>query len=81
MAPAQIAGRHTRTGDPIRHETIYRYIHQDKKQGGTLFHLLRHAGKPNNKRISKKSGRGYIPPRVDISQRPSGCRQTIEPLL
>lgn len=51
------------------HESIYKYIWRDKKQGGSLYKHLRHAGKKYNKRKGKNAGRGLIPGRVDIDQR------------
>jgi IS30 family transposase len=43
-SPEQIAGRLRRTGElRISHETIYRYIQQDREAGGTLHQLLRRA--------------------------------------
>ena len=56
--------------DFVSHETIYRYIWRDKKQGGLLYKHLRHKGKKYNKRGSKTAGRGLIPGRIDISERP-----------
>lgn len=38
--------------------------------GGTLYKHLRHHGKKYNKRSSGKAGRGCIPNRVDIDERP-----------
>jgi len=55
----------------ISHETIYAYIWKDKRSGGNLYTCLRHRGKKYNKRGSKHAGRGLIPHRVDISERPS----------
>ena len=43
---------------------------KDKKDGGTLYLHLRHSGKKYNRRKGKHSGRGLIPHRVDIDQRP-----------
>jgi len=53
------------------HERIYQHVWKDKKDGGTLYLHLRHSGKKYNKRKGKNSGRGLIPNRVDIDQRPS----------
>lgn len=55
----------------ISHERIYQHIWADKKAGGTLFHELRRRGKKYNKRSAKSAGRGVIPGRIDISERPS----------
>ena len=71
-SPEQISGYMKVEGmADISHETIYRYIWDDKKQGGDLYKYLRHRGKKYNKRKHKTKGRGVIPGRVDIDQRPS----------
>jgi IS30 family transposase len=71
-SPDQISGRLEKDGVLfISHETIYRHVWKDKKDGGTLYLHLRHSGKKYNKRNSKNSGRGLIPNRVDIDQRPA----------
>jgi len=54
----------------ISHETIYKYVWADKLKGGRLFVNLRHCGKKHNKRSSNKAGRGCIPNRVGIEERP-----------
>lgn len=54
----------------ISHESIYRHIWTDKAAGGCLYKHLRHTGKKYNKRGTKTAGRGLIPNRVDIDQRP-----------
>jgi IS30 family transposase len=54
----------------ISHETIYTYIWKEKKSGGNLYTCLRRRGKKYNKRGSKNAGRGLIPNRIDISERP-----------
>ena len=69
-SPDQIVGALEKQGISINHETIYQYIWQDKKQGGTLHRYLRRRGKKYKKRGSKYAGRGYIPGRVDIEERP-----------
>ena len=45
-------------------------IWRDKREGGTLWQCLRRRGKRYNKRANKSAGRGIIPDRIDISQRP-----------
>jgi IS30 family transposase len=52
-------------------ECIYQHIRTDRKQGGNLHSQLRHGGKPYNRRQGKTSGRGLIPNRVDIDERPA----------
>lgn len=71
-SPEQIAGRLKRVLNvSLHYETIYRYILQDKANGGKLFLHLRHRQKPYRKRYgsSTNSAKG-IPDRVDIDQRP-----------
>ena len=68
-SPEQISGRFKKEGFSISHESIYRMILADKKAGGELYKHLRHHGK-YHKRSSGKAGRGCIPGRVDISERP-----------
>lgn len=70
-SPVQISGYLLKNdGIKISHESIYRLIWEDKKQGGILYTHLRHKAKKYNKRGSKKAGRGLIPNRIDIDQRP-----------
>ena len=69
-SPEQIAGRFKLDGYSISHETIYQYVWKNKRRGGTLYQHLRHHGKKYNKRASGKAGRGCIPHRVDIAERP-----------
>lgn len=69
-SPEQISGWLGRAGIEISHESIYLYVWDDKRQGGTLYTHLRHAGKKYNRRGSGKAGRGCIPNRVDIDERP-----------
>src|SRR5271168_1652224 len=70
-SPDQISGRLAKDGVGfISHERIYQHVWKDKKDGGALHLHLRHSGKKYNKRKGKNSGRGLIPNRVDIDQRP-----------
>jgi len=71
-SPDQISGRLAKEGVVfVSHERIYQHIWKDKKDGGKLYLHLRHSGKKYNKRKGKNSGRGLIPNRVDIDQRPA----------
>lgn len=71
-SPVQISGRLAKErGIRISHETIYKFIWQDKKNGGDLYKNLRHKAKKYNKRSGKSAGRGLIPNRKDISERPA----------
>ena len=55
----------------MSHESIYRHVWKDKLNGGNLYKELRHNGKKYNKRGRGKAGRGCIPGRIDISERPA----------
>ena len=46
-------------------------ILHDKRDGGNLWRCLRRRGKRYNKRAGKNAGRGLIPNRIDISERPA----------
>lgn len=70
-SPEQISGRLKLSGESISHEAIYQHVWKDKRAGGALFKHLRHHGKKYNKRSSGKAGRGCIPNRIDIKERPS----------
>lgn len=71
-SPEQISGWvETARKISISHERIYQHIYADQRAGGTLYTHLRRTGKKYNKRKGKTSGRGLIPCRIDIDQRPS----------
>lgn len=72
-SPVQISGwiKCRKKGTSISHETIYQYIWENKRKGGSLYKELRRRGKKYNKRSSSKAGRGCIPNRVDIEKRPA----------
>jgi IS30 family transposase len=73
-SPEQIAS--TMKTDPdgpglaVSPETIYRYVWEDKRAGGTLYTHLRHGLKKRRKRRGSKDSRWKIHNRVDIDQRP-----------
>lgn len=70
-SPVQIAGWLKKKGQRhVSHETIYKYIWKDKRQGGLLYKDLRHQGKKYNKRSKGSAGRGCIINRIDIDRRP-----------
>ena len=71
-SPEQISGRlRTEKKISISHETVYRFILKNKRNGGDLYRYLRHQAKPYRKRYGSKNYRGKIPDRVDISERPT----------
>ena len=70
-SPEQISGWLRGQGIKLSHERIYQMIWQDKRDGGNLWRSLRRRGKRYNKRAGKNAGRGLIPNRIDISDRPA----------
>jgi IS30 family transposase len=70
-SPEQIIGWLRDQGIKLSHERIYQMIWQDKRDGGNLWRSLRRRGKRYNKRAGKNAGRGLIPNRIDISDRPA----------
>jgi IS30 family transposase len=54
----------------ISHETIYRYVLNDKRQGGNLFKHLRIMPKVRKKRYNSRDSRGILPGKRHISTRP-----------
>lgn len=53
------------------HESIYRWIFRDAKQGGDLYKHLRRRHKRRCKQTRYGSGRRFLPGRVSINERPS----------
>ena len=71
-SPEQISGALNREdGTKVSYESLYRHIWSDKRTGGTLYFNLRQRGKKRNKRGAATAGRGLIPGRIDIAQRPA----------
>jgi len=71
-SPEQISGWLHRTGGlSISHETIYRYIWQDKAEGGQLYTHLRGASKLRRKRNNSYDSRGRLAGKRHISERPA----------
>ena len=67
-SPEVICGRlYKETKKKFSFKTIYRYIWDDKTQGGSLYKLLPHKGKRYKYGDSKRC---KIPNRVDVSKRP-----------
>jgi len=70
-SPEQISGRMKKdTGISVVHETIYRYIYTNKKNGGKLYKYLRHKNKKYHCRSNDYMCRGTIIDRVMIDKRP-----------
>ena len=73
-SPAQVVGWFARFEIlTISHETIYRYIWQDKKAGGTLHLHLRRANTRFRKRYGANDSRGRLTGKRHISTRPAGA--------
>lgn len=73
-SPEQIAGRLRLLGVLwISHETIYRYVWEDKHAGGTLYTHLRQASKQRRKRRNSKDSRGRMRGKRSIDERPPGA--------
>ena len=71
-SPEQVAGylsRHRRLR--ISHETIYRYIWAEKREGGTLYTHLRGAQKQRRKRYRSYDSRGRVAGKRPIAARPA----------
>ncbi len=78
-SPEQTAGRlRLEGGWAVSRQWTSGYLKADRKAGGGLFPLLRRRGKKPNWRGGRHSGRGHIPGRVDISERPEGGGQDFD---
>ena len=70
-SPEQISGWLEREDQTrVSHETIYRYVWDDKHAGGELYLNLRHKTKGYRSRAGTQGSRGKIPNRVSIHDRP-----------
>lgn len=70
-SPEQVSGHLARSGLlAISHETIYRHVWRDKKQGGLLYTHLRGARKRRRKRYGGYDSRGRLAGKRLISERP-----------
>lgn len=73
-SPEQIAGRLALEGRLlISHETIYRYVWEDRRRGGTLHLCLRGARKQRWKRYRSHDSRGRLAGKRPITDRPPGA--------
>ncbi len=71
-SPEQVAGRLRLEGKlAISHETIYRHIWADLRQGGTLHQHLRGARKQRRKRYGRYDRRGRLAGKRPITARPA----------
>jgi len=73
-SPEQIAGRLCAEGLlRISHETIYRYVWNDRVRGGSLYLYLRGARKQRRKRYRAYDSRGRVAGKRHISERPAAA--------
>jgi IS30 family transposase len=73
-SPEQISGRLALSGElRISHETIYRYVWDDRRHGGALHLHLRGARKKRRKRYGRYDSRGRLAGKRPISERPPGA--------
>ena len=71
-SPEQVAGHLARLGHlRISHETIYRHVWRDKREGGLLYTHLRGACKKRRKRYGAYDSRGRLSGKRPISERPA----------
>jgi IS30 family transposase len=70
-SPEQVSGHLARSGElSISHETIYRHVWRDLRQGGTLHLHLRCARKKCRKRYGRYDSRGRLAGKRLIGERP-----------
>ena len=72
LSPEQVcAYLHKHHRITLHHSTVYRYLRQDKSNGGTLWQHLRICSKPYRKRYGSTWTGGKVPDRVGIENRPA----------
>jgi IS30 family transposase len=78
-SPEQAAGHLARQGQlKISHETIYRHVWRDKREGGLLYTHLRGARKRRRKRYGAYDSRGRLAGKRHISERPASVEERRE---
>ncbi len=71
-SPEQIAGWVRLPGEVMAgKEWIYEHVRADRQAGGARYRCLRRRGKKPNGRGGRHAGRGHIPDRVDLAERPA----------
>ena len=70
-SPEQISGELRSRGIKVSHTTIYKWVKEDKENGGTLYLHLRHKGHRSKSNPYKSASARNIPDRVSIKDRPS----------
>ncbi len=71
-SPERVSGRLRLEGHQVAgRQWIQRHVHADRRAGGGLWRHLRRRGKRPNRKGGAHAGRGHIPGRVDIPERPA----------
>ena len=75
-SPEQVSGSLQKTGElSISHETIYRYVWENRAQGGELYKRLRCAMKKRRKRYGCYDSRGRLAGKRHLSERPASVER------
>jgi IS30 family transposase len=75
-SPEQISGKLRQSGElSISHETIYRYVWEDRARGGDLYRHLRCASKQRRKRYGRYDSRGRLAGKRHVSERPAAVER------
>ncbi len=75
-SPKQVSGVLAKRGDLlISHETIYRHVWEDRRQGGRLCEHLRHRMRKRRKRYGSYERRGRLLGKRPISERPKSIEK------
>jgi transposase, IS30 family len=73
-SPEQITGRAAKDGTSmVSHETIYKFIYKDRRNGGQLYTHLRRRHRQRRKRKNLYDSRGIIQNRIFIDRRPAAA--------
>ncbi len=71
-SPEQVSGRLRLEGHPVAgRQWTCRHVHADRRAGGGLWRHLRRRARRPDRRGGAHAGRGHIPGRVDIPERPA----------
>ena len=70
-SPEQISGEMKRRDIKVSHTTIYKWVKEDKENGGSLYLNLRHKGHRRKSNPYKHASTRNIPERVSIKDRPA----------
>lgn len=76
LSPDQISGQlRAKRVLSISHETIYRYVRQDRQRGGHLYRHLRLSRKNCRKRYGRRDSRGQLQGKRKIEDRPAAVER------